>query len=182
MYCVPMITSHPYPLPYDLYFNIQTIVPTLWYITFYLYFSMTPMNNNKLLIIFYWVMMITTGELFQFFILYASHQIQTKNCKKNYFSWRIVMEKIKIMFWHSSSNTPNGTTAIICCLMTSSLIDLWYVKPYIAINHWTTSLCTSDALDFTINTFHGSASASRSLAPFPFPQFPTRSCHRTKNK
>ena len=80
-----LITSHPYPLPYDLYFNIQTIVPTLWYITFYLYFSMTPMNNNKLLIMFYWVPMITTGELFQFFIFYGTHQTRTENCKKLFF-------------------------------------------------------------------------------------------------
>ena len=109
-----LITSHLYPLPYDLYFNIQTIVPTLWYITFYLYFSMTPMNNNKLLIMFYWVPMITTGELFLIFILYGTHQTRTENCKQIIFhdvvSWKKWKKCSTILVVGPGGRVPGHTT------------------------------------------------------------------------
>ena len=49
----------------------------------------------------YCVPMITTGELFQNFIFYATHQIRTKNCKKIIFhevvSWKKVKKRSTIL-------------------------------------------------------------------------------------
>ncbi len=73
-------------------------------------------------------------------------------------------------------------SCITTCLMTLSFSDLEQFNLYIAMNHGTTSPCTSTSLDFKVNNFHGPNCVSISLDAIPFLWHTARSCPQEKNQ
>ncbi len=66
-----------------------------WSHNILLIFSMISLNHNKLLIMFYWVPMITMGELFKFFISYGKWWVRNFFCGK--FIFHVVFQRKKKM-------------------------------------------------------------------------------------
>ena len=83
----------------------------------------------------YCVPMITTGELFQFFIFYGTHQTRTENCKQIIFhdvvswkKWKKCSTILVVTTWYKRVHTclRDVCTRYVQCLVTAAYIHAMY--------------------------------------------------------